>query len=147
MTYKQDSNAEFQRDSFFRHFYSDIESKKIIYKKRCLLFLLLILIFFSYDSLAIECVTYRGGYYHTTYEAELVYFTKHDDQLSTCSDTVLMTGIEFAVINTLAEQNTQFTEITGEMASASFAFGMSTYLVFWLIGYKQRMAKQLIRQF
>jgi hypothetical protein len=102
-------------------------------------------LFYSFGSNAADCVTHRGGYYHETYAAELKYYTFHGAPLDGCQEIILLTSAEYALLKSYEDELTLFTAITGEMASASFMFGMSGYLLFWFIGYKARMAKQLVK--
>ena len=142
MTYRQDSKSEFERDNLFREYYAAIERKNLVYKKCSLVLLLVLLIFLSYGSSAAQC-----GVAGSSWESNGdVYQSFRHVEEDVCSDTAILTSAEFAVLKVYEQQNTQFSEITGEMASASFTFGMTGYLVFWFIGYKGRMAKQLIRQ-
>jgi hypothetical protein len=72
--------------------------------ERCIVILLLVFVVcFSFDSAAAECVTPRGGYFNDAYNAELVYFTKHNADIAECTEAVILTGIEYAV---LVEQST-----------------------------------------
>ncbi|MBA6303199.1 hypothetical protein [Colwellia sp. MB02u-14] len=147
MTYRQDFNKEQDVTSFWRTFYVENPRVNVICRKRFLLSFLLFLVFISFDSESAECREFNYSSSNESPSRNYDVYYSDDLPIETCVETVLMTGLEYAKLKIYADQNTQFTEITGEMASASFTFGMTGYLIFWLIGYKQRMAKQLIRQF
>jgi hypothetical protein len=94
MSYKQDSTAENDRDSFFRELYSSSKRKKFLYQKWLLIFLLLVLIFVSYDTSANDC----GSLYSTNQSNGEIYQTYVINNDSVCSDTVFVTGVDYAVL-------------------------------------------------
>jgi len=145
MTYKQDFNQEQDITNFWRTFYTENPRGNAACRKRYIFALIIFFVFISFDSFSAECIDFDRVVVRETGDYSIYYHTElmADD----CTGQVVMNASEYAVLRLYEAQNTQFTEITGEMASASFTFGMSGYLVFWFIGYKQRMAKQLIRQF
>jgi hypothetical protein len=125
MTYKQNTLDEQNRDSFFRTRNLEIEKRNNVYKKPSLFLLILLLVCISYDSNAAECVTPRGGYFHTTYDADLTYYTHHNADVSTCTDTVLMTGIEYAV---LQERSSSLAGLE-ELLVTLFAFDAEVFAI------------------
>jgi hypothetical protein len=127
MTYKQDTQAELNRDSFFRTRNLEIERRNNVYKKPSFILLLLLLVCVSYDSSAVECVTARGGYFNESYDAELVYFTKHGSELSTCIDTVLLTGLEYAVL--IEQTNSGSTENLELLLVSLFEFDAEVFSI------------------
>jgi len=144
MTYRQDFNKENDIDDFWRSFYAVNPRRKVVCRKRYILSFLIFLVFISFDSNSAECVDFDSTVTSGSGDYSIYYHSVLTPE--NCTGQVVMNASEFAVLKVYEEQNTQFTEITGEMASASFTFGMTGYLVFWFIGYKGRMAKQLIRQ-
>lgn len=73
------------------------------------------------------------------------FYTDGLPSLEECSDYVVLSAVEYAVINGKAEQLDSVEEITAENVAGAFAFGASTYAIFWFIGFKGRMARETIR--
>lgn len=72
------------------------------------LFLLFIVLFvFSSFSYSAQCFQQRGTYFHETYQANLTYYTDDAGSLSGCNETVVMSGIEYAVLEEQAKVNDQ----------------------------------------
>ena len=103
---------------------------------------LLIGLFYSLSSNAAECAT-AGGSWESN---GIIYRTYSMNSETDCSNVAILSSAEYARLKVFEEQNSQFTAITGEMASASFMFGMTGYLIFWFIGFKGRMARKLVKQ-
>jgi len=120
--------------------------KDLVYKKPLFLLFLLLFVFVSYDLTAAEC---REFYYTSTNGGnQRNYDVYYSDvlPLESCTESVVMTGVEYARLKVLDDQNNQVNLITAEMATTSFMFGLSSYLIFWFIGYKGRMGRQLVKQ-
>jgi len=105
---------------------------------------LLIGLFYSFSSSAAECIDFDRVVERDTGDYSIYYHSALTAE--SCTGQVVMNSSEYAILKLYEEQNTQFTAITGEMASASFMFGMTGYLVFWFIGFKGRMARKLVKQ-
>ena len=100
---------------------------------------------FCFKANSAQCVTPRGGYYHNTFQAELVYYTLDAGSVENCSETVILSGLEYARLKTLEEQYGETFLITPEDIAISFTWGFGTYLTFWWIGFKVRTSRKLIK--
>ena len=120
--------------------------KDLAYRNPSFFLFVLLFVFVSYDLTAAEC---REFYYTSTNGGnQRNYDVYYSDALplDTCAESVVLTGVEYARLKVLDEQNNQVNLITAEMATTSFMFGLSSYLIFWFIGYKGRMGRQLVKQ-
>lgn len=102
---------------------------------------LLILILINFDASAADCVTYRGEYYHETYQAQLKYYTFHGSALETCNDFILMTGLEYATLSANADSLNFLNSVTAtltelfEFSAEDFGLINSLFIVAFITGH------------
>mgnify|MGYP005985270845 CR=1 FL=1 len=107
--------------------------------------LIMFLMLISMNVNASFCTSLTGA--HGTVDGRPVsqYFTDGLPSMQECNEYVILTAVEYTVINEKAKIVDSAEEITVASVSAAFSFGASTYSIFWFIGFKGRLAKQAIR--
>lgn len=73
------------------------------------------------------------------------YYTDGLPSMQDCNDFVILTAVEHTIINEKAKQFDSVDGLSVEGLTTAFSFGMSTYAIFWFVGYKGRLARQAIR--
>jgi hypothetical protein len=148
MTYKRDLPQELNIDAdhHWKISYLPLKKTSLVYKKCFLVLLLVFIAVYSSDSSAANCLEY----YYTSNNVEpernvVVYYADFLD-LSTCTESVIVTPQEYARFELYEQQNGALFQVTAESSTVAFTFGMTTYLIFWFIGFKGRMARKAISQ-
>ena len=121
MTYKQDTAAELDRDSFFRNRNLEIEKRNNVYKKPSLVLLILLLVCISYDSYSAQCGV-AGSSWESGGNTIQTYTLNND---VTCLDTVLLTGVEYAVL----QERSSSLEGLEELLVTLFAFDAEVFAI------------------
>jgi hypothetical protein len=148
MTYRRDSAQELDLDFENQCEIIYIPVKKIskVYKYCSLVLFLVFVAVFSSCSSAATCLEY----YYTSDNTEptrnhVIYYADFLE-LSTCTESVIITPQEYARFELYEQQNGALVQITAESSTVAFTFGMTAYLIFWFIGFKGRMARKAISQ-
>ena len=107
MTKQRDAEQEYDTDSFWRVYYSTC-SDCVTYKKRTLLALLCLLAFISFDSFSYEQCGVAGSSFESGGNIVQTYTLNAD---SPCLDSVIISGVEYAVLKTKSETSDGFTQL------------------------------------
>jgi len=73
------------------------------------------------------------------------FYTDGLPSMELCSDFILLTAVEYSIINEKAKMIDNVDSLSVEGVTIAFSFGMSTYALFWFVGFKGRLARQAIR--
>lgn len=107
--------------------------------------LIALLLLISSNANAAFCTSVTGNHGSLNVRPSSEYYTDGLPSMQECSDFVILTAVEYTVINEKAKQFDSVDALSVEGATAAFTFGMSTYAMFWFVGYKGRLARQAIR--
>ena len=120
MTYKQDSIQEADRDEFFNSHYSITEAR-VTFKKYAVLMFLILVVFMSYDLKAAQCGV-AGSSWESNGSTIQTYTLNSDVE---CLDTVLLTSVEYAV---LQERSSSLAGLE-ELLVTLFAFDAEVFAI------------------
>lgn len=101
-----------------------------------------LLLIFSVNALGAECLGERTQ----IYGGRLVYDDLSSTPIELCVDNVVMTAVEYAVLNEKAEQMDDIDPIDAASIAVSFTWGFGTYMGFWFMGYTIKTARGVIRK-
>ena len=121
------------------------ERKQKTYRFMSKILFVFIILFSCFDAFSAECYKY---YYTSDNEAPSVNFVVYRAEflpVDTCTETIHLSGLEYAKLKTLEEQFGGEFAITSEDIAISFTWGFGTYLGFWWLAYVIRTAKKTIR--
>jgi hypothetical protein len=106
--------------------------------------LIALLLLISSNANAAFCTSITGNHGSANGRPVSEYYTDGLPSMQDCSDFVLLTAVEYTVINEKAKQVDSVDKLSVEGVTVAFSFGMSTYALFWFVGYKGRLARKAV---
>ena len=94
---------------------------------------------------AAECLTFASSTFDPILGKDVIVHHNDGIAVENCLDEVVLTAVEYAVLEERAKQMEGIEEITPESIASAFSWGFGTYMLFWFFGYKVRVARGAIR--
>jgi len=116
------------------------------YKYLCVVLICAFVALFSYDSFGAECIRQNSEWTAANLEVYRSYQISNQSALSDCLESVVMSGVDYAILKHDADKMTGIEDITPESIAESFGWGFGTYISFWWLGYVIRNAKMVIKR-
>lgn len=100
-------------------------------------------LFFVCDGFTAQCRTF--SYSGTDESGGFEVYRNNGVLPKGCPDSVILTGVEYARLELLEEQNGDVTSITAISVMSAFTFGFGAYMTFWFVGFKIRLGREAVR--